>query len=270
MRVVVLCSSPYSETGCALAAALAQGGRPPVGAITLPAADRKTLIRKLGQWGPRGVLRYAWGKLSPSSARAEAYVRNEYLGKSLRTGESLLRNLHDVAREYDFPVLTVRQQNSPAAVQKIKEWAADAAIFTGGDILRAEMIQAPRLGVINTHLALLPEIRGMSSPEWSLLCGVPLGITVHKMDTGIDTGPVFLRREFDDAGGSKSLTDLRNRLIAHGMQLVMEVLAGLEQGTMTAVPQPAVGRDTQYFVMHERLKAVAARRLHSGSMVRKG
>ncbi len=49
----------------------------------------------------------------------------------------------------------------------------------------------PRLGILNVHLGLLPEVRGMSSPEWSLLQGVPLGITFHYMDAGIDTGPVL-------------------------------------------------------------------------------
>ena len=135
------------------------------------------------------------------------------------------------------------------------------AIFTGGNILRDEVLKIPRLGILNSHLALLPEIRGMSSPEWSLLCGVPLGITIHFMDSGIDTGPILLRRKFASVDDCDSLTDLRNRMIAEGIELIAEAVAGLDRGTLSAVPQAERETDRQFFVMYERLKAVATRRL---------
>jgi len=73
-------------------------------------------------------------------------------------------------------------------------------------------------GVLNVHLGLLPQIRGMSSPEWSLLSGVPVGITFHYMDAGIDTGPILRRYEFPGAAECESLSDLRSRLIAFASQ----------------------------------------------------
>ena len=59
MRIVVLSSSPYSETGCAMAARMARLGYVPAGALVLPTFDRGTLLRKIGQWGVRGAIRYA-------------------------------------------------------------------------------------------------------------------------------------------------------------------------------------------------------------------
>jgi methionyl-tRNA formyltransferase len=122
-------------------------------------------------------------------------------------------------------------------------------------------LKIPRLGILNSHLALLPEIRGMSSPEWSLLCGVPLGITIHLMDSGIDTGPILLRRELAGVDDCDSLTDLRNRMIAEGIELIAEAVTGLDRGMFSAVPQAERETDRQFFVMHERLKAVATHRL---------
>ena len=124
----------------------------------------------------------------------------------------------------------------------------------------------PRLGILNVHLGLLPEVRGMSSPEWSLLQGVPLGITFHYMDAGIDTGPVLRRYEFPDATRCESLNDLRNRLIASGVERIGEVIEGLARGAICATPQSDLnnfgpGEDCQYFVMHEWLQARAAERL---------
>lgn len=263
MRVVILCSSPYSETGCAVAARLAQVGYAPVGALTLPSWDRGTLLRKLGQWGLRDSIQYAVAKLAPGKATNRKQVLNPYLEKSLRHGDGVFRGLREVGRVHGFTVVTCGDQNSPRALAQLKKWSPDVAVFTGGNILRDEMLNIPRLGVLNSHLALLPEIRGMSSPEWSLLCGVPLGITIHFMDSGLDTGPILLRREFASSDDCDSLGDLRNRMIAEGIELLAETLAGLDRGTLSAVPQAEQETDRQFFVMHERLKTVATLRLKS-------
>ena len=260
MRIVVLCSSPYSETGCAMAARLAQLGHTPVGAITLPSWDRKTLLRKLGQWGFGESARYAWAKLRPR-ADAGKQTRNSYLETVLRHGEKIFRNLHQVASAYGFPVLVCGDQNSTRSIAQLKSWAPDLIVFTGGDILRDSLLSVPRLGVLNAHLALLPEIRGMSSPEWSLLQGVPLGTTIHYIDHGIDTGPILLRREFREGNQCKSLTELRNRMIARSIEMTGEAVTSIAQGSIAAFSQTERDRDNQFFVMHEALKAQALRRL---------
>ncbi len=261
MRIVVLCSSPYSETGCAMAARLAQLGHTPVGAITLPSWNRKTLLRKLGQWGLGESARYAWAKLRPSSGAGKKQTRNPYLETALRDGDKIFRNLHQVARTHGFPVLVCADQNSGRSIQQLKRWAPDLCIFTGGDILRDPLLSVPQLGVLNSHLALLPEIRGMSSPEWSLLQGVPLGITIHYIDRGIDTGPILLRREFRDGNQCESLTELRNRMITCSIEMTGEAVTSITQGSITAIPQAERDRDNQFFVMHEALKEQALHRL---------
>jgi len=266
MRVAILCSSPYSETGCAVTARLAQLGYVPVGALTLPSWDRGTLLRKVGQWGLRDSLQYAVAKLSPRKSAIQKQIRNPYLEGALRHGDGVFRNLAEVARTHRFPVVTCSDQNSQRAVAQLKQWSPDLAIFTGGNILRDEALKVPRLGILNAHLALLPEIRGMSSPEWSLLCGVPLGITIHFMDSGVDTGSILLRREFAGADGCDSLADLRNKMIAEGIELIAAAVAGLDRGTITAVAQADREKDRQFFVMHEQLKAVATRRLKKGRL----
>jgi methionyl-tRNA formyltransferase len=189
----------------------------------------------------------------------------------LQHGDVIFRSLHEVARCYGFPVATCADQNSSRALAQLKAWSADLAIFTGGNILREETLKSFRIGVLNSHLALLPEIRGMSSPEWSLLCGVPVGITIHLMDSGIDTGPIVLRREFTVAGECSSLVDLRNRMIAAGIELIAEAVSGFDRGDIATAPQANREvryreSDSQFFVMHQRLKAVAERGLQKGQL----
>jgi methionyl-tRNA formyltransferase len=86
------------------------------------------------------------------------------------------------------------------------------------------------------------------------------------MDSGIDTGPILLRREFAGAGDCDSLADLRNRMIADGIELIAEAVSGLDRGTISPVPQADREKDCQFFVMHEQLRAVATRRLKEGRL----
>jgi folate-dependent phosphoribosylglycinamide formyltransferase PurN len=258
MRIVVLCSSEYSETACAMAVRMAKLGHVPVGALAVSALDRGTLLRKLGQWGVEDVIRYARAKLIPHRGLGQAQARNPYLEPWLKHGEKSFRSLREVAKFYGFSVAVCHDQNAPDSIARLKEWSPDLIIFTGGNILRKQLLEVPRLGVLNAHLGLLPEVRGMSSPEWSLLNRVPVGVTIHYVDTGIDTGPLLQRCEFPDVARCESLSDLRNRLIAFGLEKVAAVIAGLDQGTISATAQSHRDEDRQFYVMHEWLQARAA------------
>jgi methionyl-tRNA formyltransferase len=219
------------------------------------------LLRKLGQWGTRDVIRYARAKLIPHRSDGQAQLRNPYLQSLLKHGEGVFRSLREVAKFYGFPVAVCNDQNSPDSIARLREWSPDLIIFTGGNILRNQLLQVPRLGVVNVHLGLLPEVRGMSTPEWSLLTHVPVGVTIHYVDAGIDTGPVLQRCEFPDAVRCESFSDLRNRLMAFGIEKAAEVVAGLDRETISATPQSDLDVDRQFFVMHEWLQARAAERL---------
>ncbi len=263
MRIVVLSSSAYSETACATAVRVAELGHVPVGVLALSALDRGTLLRKLRQWGVRGFTRYARTKVSPLHGDGEADLRNPYLSPLLTraSGKGVFRSLHEVAAFYRFPVAICANQNARESIARLKDWSPDIIIFAGGNILRKPLLEVPRLGVLNLHLGLLPEVRGMSSPEWSLLKNIPIGITIHYMDEGIDTGPILKRYEFSQAASCESLPDLRNRLIAFGVEKIGEVVSTIDRGTISAIPQPHLDCDPQFFVMHEWLQQRAAERL---------
>jgi folate-dependent phosphoribosylglycinamide formyltransferase PurN len=261
MRIIVLGSSVYSETACAMAVRMAESGHVPVGALALRTLDRGTLLRKLGQWGVRGVARYARAKLIPHRSDGQPPVRNLYLEPELKHSGGVFRSLREVAAAYGFPIVVCNDQNAPDSIARLREWSPDLIIFTGGSILRKQLLEIPRLGVLNVHLGLLPEIRCMSSPEWSLLKHVPVGVTIHYMDAEIDTGPILQRYEFPDAARCESLSDLRNRLIAFGIEKVADVVSGLDRRTISATHQPDLDKDNQFFVMHEWLQARAAERL---------
>jgi len=265
MRIVILGSSVYSETACAMAVRLAEMGNIPEGALVLSTLNRGTGLRKLGQWGMRDAARYALAKVVPGTRNGSQKVLNCYLEPLLKHEGGVFHSLREVAERYEFPVATCGDQNAPNAISRLRRWSPDLIVFTGGNILREELLEIPRLGVLNVHLGLLPEIRGMSSPEWSLLQNVPVGVTIHYIDSGIDTGPILRKYELPEVDSCESLSDLRNRLIAFGMDKIAEVISDLGRGAISPIPQSHL-IDSQFFVMHDFLRARAAERLARSRM----
>jgi Formyl transferase len=263
VRIVILASSVYSETACAMAAHLSRVGYRPVGVLSLSALNRRTLIRKFGQLGRKNFARYARAKLIAHRGDYCAQIQNPYLEQFLEHDGQIFRNLKEVGKSCGFPIEFCGEQNSPSAIACLQKWSPDLIVFTGGNILRSAVLSVPRLGVLNVHLGMLPQIRGMSSPEWSLLNGVPLGSTIHYMNGGIDTGPILHRYEYPDVAGCESLPDLRQRLIAFGVEKIAEVIARIDRGSIVPLPQRYTegerAHDTQHFVMHEWLQARAAK-----------
>jgi folate-dependent phosphoribosylglycinamide formyltransferase PurN len=247
-----------------MAVRLARSGHTPVGALALATLNRATVLRKIGQIGVANVARYAREKLIPQSTKALPKIHNSYLLPLLKHDkhdEGVFRSMREVAAAYDFPLALCHDQNAADAIARLEEWAPDLIVFTGGNILRKQLLQVPRLGVLNVHLGSLPEVRGMSTPEWSLLKQVPPGITIHYMDEGIDTGPILQKNELPGADTCASLSDLRNRLIAFGVEKIGEVVGALDRGKISATPQSGLDEDRQLFVMHEWLQRQAAGRL---------
>jgi methionyl-tRNA formyltransferase len=104
-------------------------------------------------------------------------------------------------------------------------------------ILPLPFLTATAHGALNIHASLLPRWRGAAPIQRALLAGdLETGISIMKMDAGLDSGPVLARKSVpiaakDDAGS------LHDRLAALGAQMVLAALADLQAGQARAVPQ---------------------------------
>jgi methionyl-tRNA formyltransferase len=91
--------------------------------------------------------------------------------------------------------------------------------------------------MINLHFSLLPRWRGAAPVERAILAGDPTtGVCVMEVEEGLDTGGIYARTELD-IGPTEHLGPLRDRLVAAGSELLVEVLAGGLAGLPTPVPQ---------------------------------
>lgn len=211
--------------------------------------DGKRLLAKAYQ---KLVLRErAYDPSDPRSLRAMA-ERAALPGRSLAELTEVIR----------CPLLAVKDHNERGAEEFLRVVRPDVAAFTGGGLIRPHILALPRLGVLNCHMGLLPRYRGMDVVEWPLLeqpAAPSIGLTLHFMERGVDTGPILLRRPVAVEPGD-TFAVVRRRFEPAMVELMVQGLRGLRDGTLVAEPQQlAAGR--QYFVMHDRLLAAAQRNL---------
>jgi methionyl-tRNA formyltransferase len=126
----------------------------------------------------------------------------------------------------------------PATVEILSRFRPDAMVVVAyGHILPQWMIDLPRLGCINLHASLLPKYRGAAPIQWALIHGEPVtGVTTMRIDAGLDTGDILLKREVEiwDDDTAETLGERLSRL---GADLIVETLRGLERGALEAQPQ---------------------------------
>jgi methionyl-tRNA formyltransferase len=114
----------------------------------------------------------------------------------------------------------------------------DAIVVVGyGRIIPRWMLDLPRLGNINLHASLLPKYRGAAPIQWAIANGETVtGVTIMRIDAGLDTGDILLQEQFPIAPDDTAET-LSPKLADIGASLMVETLTGLQRGAIQAKPQ---------------------------------
>ena len=110
-------------------------------------------------------------------------------------GNPIAATIEDQISELDVTHVEVAIHNSEQVMPHLQGLDLDLIIFGGTRIIRGEILDYPKDGVINSHPGLLPECRGSASPAWSVYHDIPIGSSTHFCDNGIDTGELLMRRE---------------------------------------------------------------------------
>ncbi len=167
--------------------------------------------------------------------------------------ESGIYNVVAVVTNKDKPVgrkkiLTAPPVKEYALTQNIPVYQYDKIRFEGagdlkalnadimitcafGQILSQEILDIPRLGVINIHASLLPKYRGASPIHYAILNGEKTtGITIMKTDIGIDTGDIILQKSLD-ISEDETCGELFDRLSVLGAECILQALSSIELNT---------------------------------------
>jgi methionyl-tRNA formyltransferase len=146
------------------------------------------------------------------------------------------------AREMNLRVLAPASLKAAEAQAAFAAHGADAAIVAAyGLILPAAVLRAPKLGCFNLHASLLPRWRGAAPINRAIMAGDgETGISVMKMDEGLDTGAVAMSERVP-IGADMTAGELHDVLAQRGAELMVCAMTALERGTLQFVAQPAAG-----------------------------
>jgi methionyl-tRNA formyltransferase len=136
--------------------------------------------------------------------------------------------------------LLVAQPSSRAQVAEVLNSVADlelAVVVAYGRILDVPALEAPARGMLNVHFSLLPRWRGAAPVARALLAGDSMtGVTIIRLDEGLDTGPV-LTAQAVDIGPDETAGELTGRLASLGARLLVDMIPGYLAGEVVPVKQ---------------------------------
>lgn len=147
-----------------------------------------------------------------------------------------------LALELGIPVLQPEKLREPAAMTQLREWNPDLIVVAAfGQILKKDVLELPQYGCINVHASLLPRWRGAAPINAAILAGdEEIGVTIMKMDVGLDTGPMLSKKSIrltPDLTTGSALQAMSHL----GADLLIEALPDYLSGKLIPQPQPEEG-----------------------------
>jgi methionyl-tRNA formyltransferase len=154
---------------------------------------------------------------------------------SSRLTKSVMKEL---AAKHGIDVFQPDSINTAEGVARLKAWRADLLVVAAyGQILKADVLAATRLGGINVHASLLPKYRGAAPIAWAIWNGeTTTGVTIIRMTTGLDAGECLAQTEVL-IEPTETAGELEARLAPVGAKLAVEMVNKLTAGPIIGTPQ---------------------------------
>jgi methionyl-tRNA formyltransferase len=139
------------------------------------------------------------------------------------------RSLEATAARHKIPVYKDQKVNSPASIERLRAMDLDV-IFScfWSELFKEPLLSLPHLGVFNFHTALLPSNRGSRPIPWTIIKGEShAGLTLHRMQTGVDDGPL-LAQTIVEIDACDTAETVYNRLSKAAKKMFEKVLPHFE------------------------------------------
>ena len=160
-------------------------------------------------------------------------------GRELKLTPSPVKALAERLHLSVLQPLRAREENFASQLQELKPDLMVVVAY--GQILPQRLLDLPRYGCLNVHTSLLPKYRGAAPIQWAIADGESeTGVTIMKMDAGLDTGPVLATRRTPILPADDAQT-LHDRLAQLGAGLLTETIPDYVAGKILPQPQPAQG-----------------------------
>jgi len=148
----------------------------------------------------------------------------------------------EIALQAQLPVLQPQRARDEKFLHELRRYEPELiAVAAYGQILPQSILDLPRFGCLNVHTSLLPKYRGAAPIQWAILNGDPeTGVTIMKMNAGMDTGDIVSQQTIPIAAADNSET-LYERLARSGADLLVKTIPDYTAGKIQPRPQPDTG-----------------------------
>lgn len=145
-----------------------------------------------------------------------------------------------VALRAGLPVFQPEKARDENLIAELRRLQPDLiAVAAFGQILPKSILELPRFGCLNVHTSLLPKYRGAAPIQWAILNDeTETGVTIMKMDAGLDTGDI-LTQQVTPILAEDNAETLHDRLAQLGAELLVRTIPDFVAGKIQPRPQPA-------------------------------
>lgn len=246
--IVIFCPSPFSLITNTVCEELVRDGYH-IDSIVVRKFSLARFLEEFSRDGKR-LLKKIWKKLV---LREKAYSNESENIVQYRKKKNLsITNIKEFKKS-GIKIITCKSLNADVVENHLKKLPEKLVVFTGGGIIRPNILKVAGDGIINCHMGILPKYKGMDLPEWALLEGNKdqIGLTLHFMDEGIDTGDI-LRKVNIPIKEKESVKELRMRFEPIMVSSIVNVTKDYLSNKIELTKQEP-GQPKQYFIVHEKL-----------------
>ncbi|MFW6046785.1 MAG: formyltransferase family protein [Candidatus Woesearchaeota archaeon] len=253
MNIVITAGHDGSLHSIALMHNLQENNHKVIGCIQVKTFQVKRLRYYLKQYG--------WKTVKAKFMSHVLGKENTFLANETKPIKSYLERLNITKRKTTsfckkngIKHIKVNSINDKKFEKFLNKNNVDLIIYAGGGIVRKNIINNSKYGVLNAHSGWLPFFRGMNVIEWSILYGFRPYTSIHLIDPGIDTGKILYQEPIPL---DKNLYTVRGNATVHNVELLTKITNHLHFYIQHARSQKKQ-EGKQFFVMHPALKQVVS------------
>jgi len=173
----------------------------------------------------------------PVGVEVIEWIMNNYPNDiSVVVTDKYNNNIINISKYYNLPYFVFSTENQLISDLKNFDRFDLGIMFWWNNIISKDLLSIPFNGFINTHPALLPYNAGVMANIWTFIDDTPYGVTIHKVTTGIDDGPIIAQKKIE-----KSWEDTENTLYHKSIdelkKLFFKIYHDIRQGYISFIPQ---------------------------------
>jgi methionyl-tRNA formyltransferase len=181
-----------------------------------------------------------------------------------RTGGHLSNNDFSCLESYGIPFFFFKNHNSSLVDKFLKDRSVSIIVNAGTPrILKKNILDIPKRGVVNVHPGILPKYRGCTVLEWAIYNNDKVGNTAHFMSEGIDEGPIILYDEYKFSK-TDSYSDVRTKVYKGGFSLMARAVKKIINDDLCVSSLPVQGVGDYWDVMPDDKLGVVQEKLCAG------